>query len=120
MWALRKLYYWEKEEWISSWQLSGFVCDRHPAVHGSYPKHTIYAFIVSFYTIFVIVLQERMKKQNEPGFGLHKRVLLNKNKDKRVDYVRRESGLRRHQRDSNKGLNRKVRLTQEDIDKRKL
>ena len=36
----------------------GIVCAYHPAVMGSSPKHTIYAFNVKLCTIFVIVLRK--------------------------------------------------------------
>ena len=47
-----------------SW-ISEFVCTYRPTVPGSNPNHTIYAIIVTFCTVFVIVLRKGRKKR--PG-----------------------------------------------------
>ena len=58
-----------KEIFGQSW-LSGCVCADHHNVQGSNLKHTIFAFMVKFCTIFVIVLKKGQKgKLNEAGLG---------------------------------------------------
>ena len=47
---------------------SGFVFAYHPVFPGSNPKHTIFAFIVKFWTIFVIVLRKNEWVEKETSF----------------------------------------------------
>ena len=60
-----------RKEHGSSWGtplFSGFVCAFHPAVPGSNPKHTIYAFSILYYICHCI--EERKKNtQKEARFG---------------------------------------------------
>ena len=51
--------------------VGGFVGAYHPAVQGLNPKHPIYALIVKFCTVFVVVMRKGRKQTKRGRFGTH-------------------------------------------------